>query len=187
LIPDVNVDQLVYFGTSIFWRASLGGWRVNGKLVEMMRLGSLYEEQFRQYLNGEAKFPANAVLWVAVIRSEHPPPVISFPTGERVGSYHRHTFDVLGLSYMLYVGRGLPEEIRQLCAFRSPSRYMFFTDISPIIERNARGVFNDSRPSRKLVELTGKNPSELPETLRDQMASLTRARSASQASKSPRS
>jgi hypothetical protein len=43
------------------------------KTAELMRLGN-YEEQFGQFLLGVAEFPANAVIWVAVVRSEHPAP-----------------------------------------------------------------------------------------------------------------
>jgi len=175
-VPDINIDQLVYFGASIFWRASVADWRLNRKPAELVWLGSPYEEQFRQYLHGDAEFPANAVLWVAVARSEHPSPVFAFPAGERVGSYHRHTFDVLGLSYMLYVGNCLPEEVRRLCAVRSPNRYMFFTDIDPIIDRNFRRRFSESPPSPKLAALREKDLSEFPQIVRDQMANLAKAR-----------
>jgi hypothetical protein len=184
-IPGMNIDRLVYFGASIFWRAAVADWRVNRKLVELVRLGRTYEEQFRQYHNGEAEFPANGVLWVAVVRSEHTSPVISFPTGERDGNYHRHTFDVLGLSYILYVGSCVPKEIRRLCAVRSPERYMFFTDIDPVIDRNFRRLSNKSTPSSKLAAMTKKDLSEFPQVVRDQMARLGTARLGRKGPKSP--
>lgn len=181
----INLDQLVYFGASIFWRASIADWSLNRRRAELIRLGGLYEEQFRQYLHGEAEFPANAVLWVAVVRSEDPAPVISLPTGERVGRYHRYTFDVLGLSYMLYVGGGLSEELRRFCAVRSPNRYMFFTDIDAVIERNSRSLFDKSAPSPKLTELERKDLSELPQIIRNQMANLAKRRRGTEAPRSP--
>jgi hypothetical protein len=30
-VPGMNIDQLVYFGASIFWRASAADWRLNRK------------------------------------------------------------------------------------------------------------------------------------------------------------
>jgi hypothetical protein len=174
--PGIDLDQLAYFGASIFWRASVADWTMNRKPAEMMRLGAAYDEQFREYLLGSAPFPRNAVLWVAVVRSEHPSPVIAFPGGERIGSYHRHTFDVLGLSYILYVGIRIPEDIRRFCAVRSPERYMFFTPIDPIIERNYRNLARNSEPSPKLAEITKRALSAQPLTVKEQMANLIRER-----------
>ncbi len=179
-IPQIDLDKLVYFGASIFWRASVADWALGRKTAELMRLGK-YEEQFRQFLLGVAEFPANAVIWVAVVRSERPAPVIFYPTGERVHGYHRHTFDVLGLSYMLYVGNRLPQEIRRLCAARSPARYLFFTNIDPILERNARSTFRKSPPTQKLRALRDKHLSgNMPPILREQLADLAKKRKAGQ-------
>jgi hypothetical protein len=175
-VPDININRLVYFGTSIFWRASIADWTLHRKPAELMRLGSEYNEQFRQYLTGEAEFPSKAVLWVAVVRSEHPSPVIAFPVGERDEGYHRHTFDVLGLSYILYVGSRIPKELRRFCAVRSPERFIFFTDINPIIDRNFRKLFKASPPSSKLAALREKDLSELPKIVRDQMDNLNKGR-----------
>jgi hypothetical protein len=174
-IPQIDLDKLVYFGASIFWRSSVADWALGRKTTELMRLGSRYEEDFRKYLYGVAEFPVNAAIWVAVVRSEHPAPVISYPTGERVRGYHRHTFDVLGLSYMLHVGNRLPEDVRRLCGARSPSRYLFFTNIDRILDRNARRAFCKSPPSRKLAALRDKHLSgDMPPILREQLEKRSR-------------
>lgn len=156
-IPQIDINKLIYFGASVFWRASVAEWTMSGKKVQLIRLGAKYEEQFRQYLNGESGFPDNAAIWVAVVRSESPPPLINFPVGESVGKYHRHSFNVLGLDYFLYVGGNLPEEITRHCAARTPERYMFFTDIESVIERKAAGVFNKATPTKKLRERAAKD------------------------------
>jgi hypothetical protein len=155
-IPEIDMDKLVYFGTSIFWRAAIADWTMNRKLVPLMSLG-VYQEQFRRYLHAEAGFPQNAAIWVAVVRSESPAPLISFPTGERVGKYHRHTFDVFGLSYMLYVGGSLPQEVTQFCAARAANRYIFFTDIGEIVDRKAARLFDKSMPTKKLLDRARKD------------------------------
>ena len=94
---------------------------MGGKPVRLVQLGKAYEEEFRQYLHGEAAFPRNAAIWVAVVRSEAPAPLINFPVDEIKGKYHQHHFDVFGLSYFLYVGGSLPEEVTRHCAARSPN------------------------------------------------------------------
>ena len=152
--PGIDVDQLVYFGTSIFWKASVGNWTMGRKPNPLIHLGHSYEDQFRRYLHADDEFPSNAVLWIAVIRSEEPPPVISFPRGEINGKYHRHYFDLFGLSYTLYVGSSIPEEVTRFCAVRTPKRLIFFTDIGPILDRRTAELFTRSVPTRKLAQRT---------------------------------
>jgi hypothetical protein len=156
-IPDVDIEKLVYFGASIFWRASVVNWSIGGRPMPPMRLGGRYEEQFRQYLHGEAVFPRNAALWVAVLRSEEPPPLINFPVCEIKGKYHLHHFDIFGLSYVLYVGGSLPDDVTQYCAVRTPKRLMFFTDIGPVLDRKAAEFFSKSVPAQKLTDRARKD------------------------------
>ena len=60
----------------------MADWSMGSRAVPLIGLGCTYDEQFRQHLHGEAEFPRNAVLWVAVVRSEEPPPLVNFPVGE---------------------------------------------------------------------------------------------------------
>jgi hypothetical protein len=147
-VPGIDMDKLIYFGASIFWRASVSDWSMGAKRVSLIQLGAKYEEQFRQYLNGEAGFPQSAAIWIAVARSETPAPIINFPVGEVKGKCHQHHFNVFGLSYMLYVGGGLTEEITRHCAARTAERYIFFTDIGGIVDRKAAEFFNKSTPTK---------------------------------------
>jgi hypothetical protein len=43
-VPGVDIDKLVYFGASIFWRASVADWRMGGRPVPLIRLGRTYDE-----------------------------------------------------------------------------------------------------------------------------------------------
>ena len=155
-LDSLDMDKLAYFGASIFWRASFPIWSVAGKRRTFLELGP-YAEPLRLFLIGEAVFPRNMVLWVAVFCTPEPPPVINFPIGELTSedsrNFHRHTFDIPGLSYMLYVGRNIPERIRALCVIRSPRRTLFFSPIERIIRRNSAEMFSKSPPSPSLRKL----------------------------------
>jgi hypothetical protein len=50
------LDQLCYFGASVFWRASVHRWA--GEFY--IDFGSVYNEQFRRFLMGEVGFPEDA-------------------------------------------------------------------------------------------------------------------------------
>lgn len=152
-IPDLDMQSLTYFGVSVFWRASLRVWIVGGKLVAMVDLGP-YGEQLRRYLLGGSDFPRDMVLWTAVSRRPDPPPVMSFPVGERKSEgFHQHTFEIPGQSFMLMVGRHIPASTRALCAIRSPQRILFFTSFEEITDRNSAKLFSKSPPSPSLRKL----------------------------------
>jgi hypothetical protein len=156
-VDGLDMDKISYFGASVFWRASVGTWSIAGKKRRLIDLGERYAEQLRAFLAGEAEFPRAMVLWAAVCRTAEPPPVISFPTGEIVGdgfkSYHRHTFNIPGLSFMLFVGNRLPDQIRELCMVRSSRRFIYFSPVEEIIERNTAATFAKSPPSPSLRKL----------------------------------
>jgi hypothetical protein len=156
-VDALDMDKITYFGASVFWRASAGSWEIAGKKRRLIDLGNRYQEDLRAFLAGEAAFPERMVLWSAVCRTADPPPVISFPTGEIVGegfaSYHRHTFDIPGLSYMLFVGNRIPDRVRELCIATSVRRFIFFSPVEEIIQRNAASVFAKSPPSPSLRKM----------------------------------
>jgi len=156
-IDGLDMDKISYFGASVFWRASAGQWSMGGKRREMIDLGERYEEQLRAFLAGEASFPRGMVLWSAVCRTPEPPPVISFPTGELVSdgvhSYHQHIFNIPGISYMLLVGNRIPDHVREFCIIRSARRFIYFSPIEEIIERNTARVFRASPPSQSLRKM----------------------------------
>ncbi len=156
-IDALQMDQLSYFGASVFWRASVGVWPLAGKRRNMIQLGAKYDDALRRYLLGETAFPNAMVLWAAVCLTAEPPPVISYPVGERISegheSFYRHTFDIPGLSYMLQVGNRVPQHIRETCVVTSPSRYIYFSPIERLIDRNTARVFAKSPPSQSLRKL----------------------------------
>lgn len=156
-IEALDMDKLAYFGASVFWRASVGNWSFAGKRQHFIDLGPKYSEALRRYLAGEADFPDQMVLWSAVCRTPEPPPVITLPSGERVaegfGTFYRHIFDIPGLSYMLHVGNRIPSRIRDTCIVRSRRRFIYFSPVEHIINRNTARVFKRSPPSPSLRKL----------------------------------
>jgi hypothetical protein len=158
-LPDLDMDKLAYFGASIFWRASLRVWpreKPRGKAESFLHLGP-YAEQLRLFLLGEGEFPLDMALWCAVIRTPEPPPVVSFPVGQLTSeggeSFHMHTFDIPGLSYLLFVGRHVPKRKRERCMIRSSRRVLFFTPIEDVINRKTAQFFRKSLPDSLLRKL----------------------------------
>jgi hypothetical protein len=97
--PNINVAALTFFAASVFWRAAVRTWRLlKSGLPYRIALGP-YEEQFREYLLGEAPFPPSAALWVWVARHETPSRAATPPDSHRVGQCRIHFFDVPGVRF----------------------------------------------------------------------------------------
>jgi hypothetical protein len=159
-ISGLDMDKITYFGASVFWRAALPVWTVQGKRDAMIHLGS-YREELREFLLDDSEFPHNMVLLTAVARRPDPPPVMGFPTGERKKEgYHQHTFEIPGQHFMLMVGRQIPQRERDRCAIRSSRRVIYFTPYEEITSRNTAKLFGESSPSPSLRKLHRKTSGE---------------------------
>jgi len=97
-------NQLAYFAASVVWRGSV--------MTRGCGLGP-YEAKFRQYLLGEAQFPAEASISVALL--EKSPNVdargwVSEPTCSKVGVGRLHGFLLAGLVFRCFVGKAISLE-----------------------------------------------------------------------------
>jgi len=126
-IPQIEVGQLVYFATSVFWRASVYPWKVRNETIHI-ELGTRYEEEFRQYLIGAADFPGNAVMWVSVSPSSEPLGAFALPYGGREGVLHHYRLVIPGVLFDLFLGNKVAPFMRRLCTFRSPEGFIYLTD-----------------------------------------------------------
>jgi hypothetical protein len=127
-VPEVHVPKLVYFAASVFWRAAVHNWQSPTGEAHI-ELGKSYEEQFRQYLLGDADFPAHAVMLVTVSTSQNPLPIVGGPhSGIEPGRYHVHKLVIPGVTFRLIVGKVMPAVMRSACIFRSPQNLIYFSD-----------------------------------------------------------
>jgi len=124
-VPGVNVDQIVYFAASLFWRGGAHAWsgpkgQTNNAPPDRIYLGP-YLEPLRIFLLGKGPFPAYMYLsaWLEFKRDEREnrhvvPPFKAFDTG-----YHIFRMFIPGLAFTLSVGKGVGGEIQRTCTARS--------------------------------------------------------------------
>jgi hypothetical protein len=152
-IPDVDCDRLVYFGASIIWRAAVHKWRMPAGDPLPISLGP-YENAFRQYLLGETQFPCDAVMLVSVSYSRAETNNKSFTLPwlfKREGGHHQFKLIVPGLTYLLCVGKSMPDGLRRMCTARSEKGFVYMSERTDGI--NLRGHLAMLKTSRRLGRL----------------------------------
>jgi hypothetical protein len=142
-LPADAVDQLVYFSSSLFWRASVRDWCISTRKYEAIELGP-YQEQIRKYLLGQAAFPQNATLAVILSKLRQPAIAFNFPDTVRVAACHCHTLHIPGITFQLTLGREIEEGATLSCVLRSPWRPIFVS------------YDGDARVQRQVLRLMGK-------------------------------
>lgn len=121
-------EKLVYFATSVFWRAAAHSWKLERHDLERINLGK-YEDDFRRYLLGETGFPETAVLWCHVAPSQAPMGGLVAPYLKNKSTYYQFHFAMTGVAFDLFVGRMIPEAIRQTCLHTSAEQVIFLSDV----------------------------------------------------------
>ena len=110
----MQIEQVVYFGASVFWRAAVHRWtRTPGDYIELGK----YEEPLRRFLLDEQRFPDDMVLSVMLSASkdEKTNRIMSLPWLAGGTPYHKFRFDIPGIMFMLYVGEQVPPECVRTC------------------------------------------------------------------------
>jgi hypothetical protein len=121
-IKAFDMDRLIYFAMSIFWRGAARQWKSSlGGMAPPVDLGNAFEP-IRQYLLG-GPFPDDVALLIFI--SNRKPPrnaaTVVFKETGPFGDYH--WFYLNGLGFKLFVGN-VPKSVRQLCAYHSPGGYV---------------------------------------------------------------
>jgi hypothetical protein len=125
-IDGIDMDALVYFALSIFWRGSAITWHNRGRIYDGINLGP-FEETIGTFLLGGA-FPRDVVVlvtvWpraVEVLPAAHTPRQIRIRNRE----FSAYNFYIPGLDFKLFVGNRIPDAFRRMCSYASPQRYLY--------------------------------------------------------------
>ncbi len=120
-IEGVDMEKLVYFGISLFWRASVHKWRLLDGFIHSP-LGP-YEEVLRRHLLGT---PLPREVTIHVYLSPRKQPWRSFVTMPPVTEEGLITGRIFlaGITYELRVGNVLPVDLAW-CSYHSPRKYIF--------------------------------------------------------------
>jgi hypothetical protein len=146
--PDIKTDMLTHFAMGIFWKAAVHSWS-GSETAPLIDLGP-YTESVRQYLRGETGFPARMALMISVL----PPPVknISFsgPYRGANGEWHNFVLHVLGIEFMLFVGKAVGREQRDASFSGNPERPILLFDFSAEMQAVGRKVMQGAKKAQNV-------------------------------------
>jgi hypothetical protein len=113
-IAAVNRSALTYFAASMFWRASIHNWWIEGS-DSPIDLGP-YSELLRRYLMGIADFPETCALVVVVdsTDTDATKSVQFIPAARRFAGCHMYVLHFLGIQFQLFAGKMFPEQYREM-------------------------------------------------------------------------
>ena len=105
-----DVEKLVYFGMSVFWRGAVHRWKSTaGQEAPEVDLGG-YEEPIRKFLLGTSEFPNDVVLTLDIWPYKKVL-LVSYPVlTEQLPGCRRYWFYVPGLLFFLFLGSNVPQD-----------------------------------------------------------------------------
>jgi hypothetical protein len=152
-VAPLDMDKLVYFAVSVFWRSSIHKWRFEGNLLTLPHLGDRYLEEFKLYLLGKGAFPRNAVLLVNVSNKDKPARACLFPCGGRLPLFHHYRFMIPGITFYLFLDARMGDEFRYFCAVNSPHKPIHLQTIvdDAVMNDDVVSFVHKAKPSAKLA------------------------------------
>lgn len=118
-IPAFDLEKVVYFAASVFWRAAVHKWR-RDDYEEKFELGP-YEEPLRVFLLEDGSFPDGLVLrlWISSFEDRYCA-VCHLPERGRKGGVRSYQFAIPGMTFEMMAGSHM-----------SPVHYQFSTAPAP--------------------------------------------------------
>jgi hypothetical protein len=160
-----DVDKLIYFGMSVFWRGAAREWRSStGAVAPLVDLRDHFEP-IRQFLLG-GQFPDD-VFMAIMIHNLKPPGNAVLPVSLAKGQYGDfYWFYVNGLGFTLYLGKETPSAIRNVCAYHnSYGPVVVDKGFGEMVYEFIKDQLNSSRKSANLLSfLDGPRPNKQAES-----------------------
>ncbi len=115
-ISGFDMQKLIYFGTSIFWRAAVHDWKTNaGQEAPKVNLEA-YKESMREFLLGISSFPKDMTLAIYIWPYKPVLPMLQPVITEQDPGVDRLWFYVPELLFFLFVGTNIPKDASESSA-----------------------------------------------------------------------
>jgi len=125
----IDRDQIAYFATSVFWRASVHRWKQEDGTLVFVTISADHREVLRRYLLGLEAFPKDAALFMIVCTDPESQNMFVMP-GDNVKNAGGWVVIMRGLIFIFSMGREIPSYISNYCLMNSPNRWITVRDCS---------------------------------------------------------
>ena len=125
-LSGLEVNQLIYFAASLFWRAGIADWSVRFANAPKIDLDAWLMNELRDYLLGTAPFPARASIFVIVDAETAPQRALMSPVKVTERPLLRYQTYIPGIVFEL--GVDLASPLRDL-SLDSPVERIMLSDI----------------------------------------------------------
>jgi len=152
-IPSVEIEQLLYFAASIFWRAAVTDWETPVGDYTRLAVDLAVVEKLRRYLMGSAPFPSDVFLSVIFSADNTPRQLTTMPSAT-AGAIEYQQFDwyMPGIGFTLLTG-DVPVGMQAISVSRSPH----YVAIDPKLDQRVTVAgIKHAQTSIATVKLQGK-------------------------------
>lgn len=147
----IDVHKIVHFAMGIFWKASVHSWAGHG-YTPKIELGP-YRDNVRVFLRENAPFPANVSLTVFIAPRDRALTTIGEPCRGKARTYRNFAFYVPGIQFVLYAGKQITNEIKQLCFYANPEHPIVVYDTSERILNIMEEMKQTAHKSKRVQNL----------------------------------
>jgi hypothetical protein len=127
-LSEFDTGQITHFALGVFFKAAVHRWTVERRKLRL-QFGR-YLEPVRKYLLGTDGFPERTTLMFCLFPPSDLPKAISVPYRWNVNDCHTYAFCVVGLEFVLSLGKQIPDWHRNCCFVTAPNRPVIVTDHS---------------------------------------------------------
>jgi hypothetical protein len=145
-----DLEQLIYFAASIFWRSSVHHWQGFEHLMTRAKLADRLEEEFRLFLFHQDQFPTDVSLLISVTATQVYPH-LTHPSAMRranatVPEMAGYAFMIPGLQFRLHC-ENVPDGMRSVSVALPPHAIL----VSDRIEQEIRASAEELRKTSRVV------------------------------------
>ncbi|MFZ0912495.1 MAG: hypothetical protein WBQ76_11820 [Candidatus Korobacteraceae bacterium] len=147
-LSGVDVDRLLYFAASIFWRAGIANWTTKFADAPKIDLKPEIMAKFADYLLGNGPFPGETSLIVSVASNAQPQRAIICPIKAQETPFVRYEAHIPGMMFELFVDAGPTYDTWSL---NNPPERIVLTDlVTKRVLQAAGDIVSESEPKGSL-------------------------------------
>jgi len=147
-----DLERLIYFAASVFWRASVHPWNGSEHLMSRAPLPERIEEQLRRFLLHLDGFPLDTSLLLSVSAGVSPRPHCIFPqamvrASENVPEIDAYGFAIPGLQFRFMYDR-VPDHMKEVSVVNPPYAVL-------LSDRTEKEIFDSAQRLQETTRLVG--------------------------------